>query len=52
MAWRTFSKNGDLLDLAAPRLRLQAHGHETRSATSGKLVQETKYSSFIKKREL
>jgi hypothetical protein len=49
MDWRTFAENGDLLDLAAPRLRLQAHVHKTRSATSGKLVQDTKYYGFIKK---
>jgi hypothetical protein len=49
IAWRTFSENGDMLDLPAPRLRLQGHGHQTRSATSRKLVEETKYSSFINK---
>jgi hypothetical protein len=49
IAWRTLSENDDLRDLATPRLRLQSHGLHTGSAASGTLVQETTFSSFLKK---
>jgi hypothetical protein len=47
MAWRLLADEGNMRDIAEPQLRLQEHGYSTRS--QGKLVQEDKYPSFIKK---
>jgi hypothetical protein len=41
MAWRPFAEHGDLMDLSASRLKLQAHVRAIRSVAAGKLVQET-----------
>jgi hypothetical protein len=47
MAWRLLADGGNMRDIAEPRLRLQEHGYSTHS--QGKLVQEDKFPSFIKK---
>jgi hypothetical protein len=49
LAWRIFSPFGDLQDLASDRLKHQEHEHKTKSATSGDVVQQTSFPSFIKK---
>jgi hypothetical protein len=49
LAWRIFSPFGDLQDLASDRLKQHEHEQETRSATSGDVVQQTAFPSFIKK---
>jgi hypothetical protein len=47
MAWRLLADEGDMRDIAEQRPRLQEHGYSTRS--QGKLFQELKFPSFIKK---
>jgi hypothetical protein len=40
-AWRSFAEQGDMKELAIPRVKLQSHGRNTRSAAAGKIFQET-----------
>jgi hypothetical protein len=40
-AWRSFAEQGDMKELAIPRVKLQSHGRNTRSAAAGKIIQET-----------
>jgi hypothetical protein len=49
LSWRCFAEKGDLQDIVAPRLQLQNHGLATRSATSGRIRQDTVFESFAKK---
>jgi hypothetical protein len=49
LVWRIFSPFGDLQDLASDRLKHHEHEHGTRSATSGDVVQQMAFPSFIQK---
>jgi hypothetical protein len=48
-AWRSFAEQGDMKELAIPRVKLQSHGRNTWSAAAGKIIQETAFPSFVKK---
>jgi hypothetical protein len=47
MAWRLLADEGNMRYIAEPRLRFQEHGYSPRP--QGKLDQEDKFPSFIKK---
>jgi hypothetical protein len=49
LVWQIFSPFKDLQDLASDRLKHHEHEHGTRSATSGDVVQQTAFPSFITK---
>jgi hypothetical protein len=51
-AWQSFAEQGDMKELAIPHVKLQSHGRNTRSAASGKIIQETAFLSFVKKRSI
>ena len=49
MAWRLFAGEGDLQELAEPRLQLHKYNYQTRAAAAGVLTQENKFTNFVKK---